>query len=285
VPEGDSVLVAANHLNAALAGKVLRRSDLRVPGFATSDLSGQTILEVASRGKHLLFRTDAGITLHTHFRMDGTWKVYGRGERWRHGPAHQVRVVLETDELVAVGFRLPVVELLSTERESHVVGHLGPDVLGPDWDPDEAVRRLTARPERAIGEALIDQTVMAGPGNVYKSEALFLTGVDPWTPVGSLRDPAHVVDMVKRLMEANRTTGMQITTGDRRPGRTHWVYGRERLLCRRCDTPIRKAMQLEGARESHRSFSTIAEELDRVTYWCPHCQPASASVPGELAEG
>lgn len=265
----------------------MRRSDFRVPGFATSDLSGQTVVEVVPRGKHLLFRTDAGITLHTRFMMDGTWRLYRRGERWRHGLRHEVRAVLETDDLVAVGYRLPVVELLPTSDEMRVVGHLGPDVLGPDWDAEEALRRLMWRADRAVGEALIDQTVMAGPGNVYKSETLFLVGVDPWTPVGDLRDPTHVVRTVKRLMEANRTAGMQITTGDRWRGRTHWVYRRERLPCRRCETPVRMAMQLARLRDA-RSFATITEELDRVTYWCPHCQPTPgrrrASVPGDLAK-
>jgi endonuclease-8 len=207
--------------------------------------------------------------------MDGAWKLYRPGERWRHGPGHQVRVVLETDDVVAVGFRLPVVEVLKTSREADVVGHLGPDVLGPGWDAGEALRRLTARSDREIGEALIDQTVRAGPGNVYKSEALFLRGVDPWTVVGDVHDPAALIDMMKQLMEANRTTGMQITTGDPRPGRSRWVYGRQRLPCRRCATPVRRAMQGRHRKtEGERAFVAISEELDRVTYWCPHCQPA-----------
>jgi endonuclease-8 len=288
MPEGDSVLVSAGKLHAALSRKVLQRTDFRVPAFATSDLAGQTVLEVDTYGKHILVRTDARITLHTHFRMEGTWKLYGRGERWRHGAAHQVRVVLETQEVVAVGFRLPVVELLATPLEHQVVGHLGPDVLGPNWDPAEALRRLTARPDRPIGEALIDQTVMAGPGNVYKSEALFLRGVDPWSRAGDVRDPPALIAMMKRLMEANRATGMQITTGDPRPGRSRWVYGRAGLPCRRCQTPIRRSMHLERSRGQRAALVTVTEELDRVTYWCPRCQPAlgaSGSVPGEIAKG
>lgn len=267
MPEGDSVLVAATRLHRALAGSRIERSDFRVPRLATADLAGQTIREVVPRGKHLLFRTDAGQTVHTHFRMDGTWHLYRRGERWRGGPDHEVRVVLETATRAAVGYRLPVVDLLPTEREGEVVGHLGPDVLGPDWDPAEAVRRLLERPEREVGAAIVDQRVMAGPGNVYKCEALFLRGVDPWTRLGELEDPRALVELIARLMEANRATGMQITTGDTRPGRTHWVHGRARQPCLRCGTAIGRRMQ-------HDVAGGEDGELDRVTFWCPTCQPA-----------
>jgi formamidopyrimidine-DNA glycosylase len=260
MPEGDTVLVAATRLHAALAGERLLASDLRVPRFATADLSGQTVDEVAARGKHLLLRTDAGVTLHSHLKMEGAWHLYRPAERWR-GPDFQVRVVLRTQAWVAVGFRLGIVELLPTAREHEAVGHLGPDVLGADWDAAEALRRLLADPDRAIGAALLDQRVMAGPGNIYKCELCFLRGVDPWTPVGQVDDPAGMVDLLKRLMEANRTSGRQITTGDTRPGRSHWVAGRHGKPCRRCGTPIRKANQQGGA------------DADRVTWWCPTCQP------------
>jgi formamidopyrimidine-DNA glycosylase len=148
-----------------------------------------------------------------------------------------------------------------------MVGHLGPDVLGADWDAAEAVRRLLADPDRAIGAALLDQRVMAGPGNIYKCELCFLRGVDPWTPVGQVDDPAGMVDLLKRLMEANRGSGRQITTGDTRPGRSHWVAGRNGKPCRRCGTPIRKADQQAGA------------DADRVTWWCPTCQPGPGGRP------
>ena len=149
--------------------------------------------------------------------MDGEWHLYRPGHRWR-GPWHEVRAVVETEPWVAVGFRLATVELLPTEREHQAVGHLGPDVLGPDWDPAEALRRLIADPDRPIGEVLLDQRVMAGPGNIYRNEVCFLLGVDPGTAVRRLDDPAQAVELVKRLMEANRHTGDQVTTGDRRPG-------------------------------------------------------------------
>jgi endonuclease-8 len=259
VPEGDTVFVAARRLHAALAGERLLRTDFRVPAFATSDLAGQRVREVVPRGKHLLFRTDGGITLHTHFKMEGRWDLHRPGTRWRH-PRHHVRVVLETEPWVAVGTLLGIVELLRTEDEAAAVGHLGPDVLGPDWDPDEALRRLRLRPEREIGQALLDQTVMAGPGNVYKSELLFLRGLDPWMRVEDVADLPKLVDLTHRVMEANRATGRQVTTGDTRRGRDRWVYGRAGDPCRRCGTTIRSAGQ-------------GAEPEDRVTYWCPHCQP------------
>jgi len=266
MPEGDTVFLAATRMHTALAGQRLVATDFRVPRFATADLSGQVVREVAARGKHLLLRTDAGTTLHTHFKMEGTWHLYRPKERWR-GPDFQVRAVLRTDPWVAVGFRLAICELLPTSGEHEVVGHLGPDVLGPDWDPAEALRRLRADPARAIGTALLDQRAIAGPGNVYKSEVCFLRGVDPWTPVGEVADLEGMVDLLKRLMEANRTTGSQITTGDTRPGRTNWVATRTGRPCRRCGTPIRKADQ-------------PSYDGERVTYWCPTCQPGQG--PGRV---
>ncbi len=259
MPEGDTVHLAADRLQRAFGGQRLTAFDLRVSAFATSDLSGVQVLEVVARGKHLFFRFDNELTLHTHFKMDGSWHLYQHGSRWR-GPHHQVRAVLETDRWVAVGFRLPVVELMPTNDEFKVVGHLGPDVLGPDWDPDAALERLTAFPERAISEVLIDQRVMAGPGNVYKSEICFLAGVHPQTLVREIADTEAIVLLTKRTMEANRATGRQITTGDTRSGRGQWVYGRAGLPCRRCGTSIRREHD-------------DAQLDSRVTFWCPSCQP------------
>ena len=259
MPEGDTVHLAARRLHAAIAGRRLTRTDFRVPSIATADLSGRTVREVVARGKHLLLRTDDGLTVHSHLKMEGSWHLYRPGERWR-GPDHQVRAVLETEPWIAVGWRLGILELLDTADEHRAVGHLGPDVLGPDWDADEAARRLGADPGRQIGVALIDQRALAGPGNIYKSEALFLRGVHPRTGVRDV-DLAPLVGLVKRLMEANRDTGRQITTGDRRPGRERWVYGRAGEPCRRCGTTIRREAQ-------------GPPDAERVTYWCPSCQPA-----------
>jgi endonuclease-8 len=266
MPEGDTVWLAGRRLHDALAGDRLTRSDFRVPQLATTDLAGRTVTEVVSRGKHLLTRVDDDLTLHTHFRMDGTWHLYRPGDRWRGGPQWQVRVLLETAAWQAVGYRLPVVELLPRDREDDAVGHLGPDILGPDWDPAEAVRRLGAQPDREVGDALLDQRNLAGIGNLYKAESLFLAGVDPWTRVGDVPDLPGLVDRAARLLDANRSTAAQVTTGDRRRGREHWVYERRGRPCLRCGTPVAAADQGRAP-------------YQRITYWCPRCQPASQRRP------
>ncbi len=261
MPEGDTVYLAGRRLHRALGGKSLTRTDFRVPRYATTDLSGRTLNEVASRGKHLMFRIEGNVTLHTHFKMQGSWHLYRSGQRWK-GPGFDARVILENADHVAVGFRLPVVDLIETAEEAAVVGHLGPDLLAPDWDADEAARRMMLAPDRPVAETLLDQSVMAGLGNVYKSEICFLSGLDPSTPVAELADPGALIDLSKRVIEANRETGSQITTGDPRPGRRHWVYGRAGQPCRRCGTSIR--LDAKG---------------ERVTYWCPRCQPIVGSKP------
>ena len=269
MPEGDTVWLAAQRMHEALAGRELTRSDFRVPALATVDLTGRTVLEVVPRGKHLLTRLSGGSTLHTHFRMEGSWHLYRPGDRWRGGPAWQVRVVLENAQWQAVGYRLPVVELLATDAESGVVGHLGPDLLAEDWDPAEALRRLRADPSREIGPALLDQRNLAGLGNLYRTEALFLQGVTPWTAVADVPDLPALVEKGRRLMLANRGRWEQSTTGLLRRGQTHWVFERSGQACRRCGTPI--AIAEQGA-----------APYARLSYWCPRCQlgPAAAPAPG-----
>src|SRR5215207_6017870 len=134
MPEGDTVWRACKRLDQALGKRELTRSDFRVPSLATADLSGRTVLEVVARGKHLLMRISDGVTVHSHLRMEGSWHLYRPGESWKGGPDFQVRAVLETSEWVAVGYRLPVLELVETEKEDTVVGHLGPDLLSPGFD-------------------------------------------------------------------------------------------------------------------------------------------------------
>jgi endonuclease VIII len=275
MPEGDSVWQTAAKLDDALAGGELTRCDLRVPKLATVDFSGEVVESVQPRGKHLLTRFSNGWTLHSHLRMEGRWQVFEPGEPWRGGPTHQIRAILGTKRQVAVGYRLPVLELLRTADESRAVGHLGPDLLDPEWDAasaNETVRRFQANPARPIGEALLDQRNLAGIGNIYKSELCFLTGVTPWTPVADVPDLPRLVDRAHRLLLANRDRPMRITTGETRPGRTMWVYGRKRSLCLRCGTPVRAADQ--GA---------LGEE--RVTYWCPSCQEGPAPSPAAWRPG
>jgi endonuclease-8 len=262
VPEGDTVWLAARRLDTALAGRPLTRFDLRVPQLATADLTGATVTAVLPRGKHMLIRFDRGLTLHSHFRMDGNWRLHRPGERWRGGPAYQVRAVLANADWEAVGYRLHDLALVPTTAEDTLVGHLGPDVLGPDWDADEAVRRLRADPRRPVGDALLDQRVLAGVGNLYKNEALFLVGVSPWRPAGEV-DLPKLVATAHRLMRANRDHPEQSTTGNVRRGEQHWLYGRGGQPCRRCGSRIRVSEQSPDGRP----------EYGRVTYWCPHCQP------------
>ncbi len=257
MPEGDTVYLAARNLNAALAGHVLTRCDIRVPKFATVDLTGDTIDEVASRGKHLLMRIGAH-TIHSHLKMEGSWHLYQHGTRWRR-PAHSARAVLETSEWVAVGYSLGVLEVIARAEEAAVVGHLGPDLLGADWNPDDAVRRLTADPARAVGLALLDQRVMAGLGNVYRNELCFLRGILPTRPVGEIEHPDKLVALAHRLIDANKDRVERTTTGKLR-GATDWVYGRAGRPCLRCGTTI-----LEGR------LGVNDLEL-RETFWCPRCQ-------------
>ncbi|MFI2039638.1 Fpg/Nei family DNA glycosylase [Streptomyces bottropensis] len=267
MPEGDTVWQAARRLHTALAGKVLSRSDLRVPKYATADLTGRTVLDVTPRGKHLLTRVEGGLTLHSHLRMDGSWKVYAHGERWRGGPAHQIRAILGNTERTAVGYRLPVLELIRTTDEHRAVGHLGPDLLGPDWDPDRALANLLSDPDRALGEALLDQRNLAGIGNVYRSELCFLLRVTPWLPAGALPEDlaARLPALAKKLLEANRDRPIRNTTGHRH--HDLFVYGRAPRPCLRCHTSVRVADQGDGSRE-------------RPTYWCPTCQPGPAPPSG-----
>lgn len=262
MPEGDTVWKTARVLHAALADRDLTGSDFRVPRLATVDLAGWRVVESASRGKHLLLRLahpqGRRLTLHSHLRMDGSWRVYADGERWRGGPAHRIRAVLRTADSVAVGYHLHDLALVPTADENRLVGHLGPDLLGTDWDPDEAVRRLRQRPDRAIAEALLDQRNLAGVGNLYKSEVLFLRGISPWAPVADVDDLAGVVELARRMLDANRDRWAQVTTGTDRSGRGTYVFERAGAPCRRCGTLIRRAGQ-----------------GDRITYWCPTCQPGA----------
>jgi endonuclease-8 len=266
MPEGDTVWRTARRLDAALAGPVLTRCDLRVPQLATVDLTGRRVLETASRGKHVLTRFEGGLTLHSHLGMEGAWQVRtaAAGRRGSGGPSHEIRALLGTADALAVGYRLPVLELLRTDEEDRAVGHLGPDLLGTDWDPEEALRRLLTDPARPVGEALLDQRNLAGIGNVYRSELCFLVRVPPWTPVGEVVSPARLVALARRLLVANRNRARRSTTGELHRDRVLYVYGRARRPCRRCGTTIRSA-----------ELGTAGER--RIAYWCPRCQPEPAT--------
>jgi endonuclease VIII len=265
MPEGDTVWLTARRLHEALSDRRLTETDFRVPAHATADLSGATVREVVARGKHLLHRFSGGpaedrpVTLHSHLKMEGSWHLYRPGIRWRR-PAHEARVVLRTDDRQAVGFSLGICELVATADEERVVGHLGPDLLGSDWDAEEALRRLRAAPSRNIAEALIDQRNLAGIGTLYRSETLFVAGVHPEASVADVPDLAALVQTARRLLAANREVAAQSTTGSTRRGQEHWVFKRSGRPCRRCGTTVQ-----------HRYLGVPQQE--RGVFWCPRCQP------------
>jgi endonuclease-8 len=264
VPEGDVVRRTAQRLHAALAGRTLTASDLRWPSLATVDLVGRDVLEVVSAGKHLLTRLGGDLTLHSHLRMDGSWHVHRTGEPWgRPRAAHKIRAILATADWTAVGHDLGTLDLVATDHEDTLVGHLGPDVLGPGWDPAEAVRRLRTEPDRPVGEALLDQRVLAGVGTFFMSEVLFLRGVSPWTRVAAAGDLDALVALTHRLLRANAERAIQSTTGDLRPGRQQYVHARSGRPCRRCGGLVRVAPIGIAPRE-------------RPAFYCPHCQPGPA---------
>lgn len=268
MPEGDTIARAARTLRAALVGRTLTDVRTTVPQVAALGprrLVGGTVADVEPRGKHLLhWFAPSGLALHTHMRMTGSWHVYRAGEAWRK-PSQWAKVVLETGEVTAVCFSAPVVELLSrTQVERHpALVALGPDAVHPDVDLAEARRRLDARGPTAVGEALLDQRVLAGVGNVYKSEVLFLHRLDPWTPVDAVPPAARdaLLATAARLLRHNAASPSprRATTGDAGTagGERLHVYGRARRPCPRCGTPVRVARQGEQA---------------RLTYWCPRCQ-------------
>jgi endonuclease-8 len=237
MPEGDTVFHTAEALRKALVGRTLTRCDVRVPRYATVDLSGHVVDEVCSRGKHLFIRVGPA-SIHSHLKMDGSWRVTTRPSR----ADHRVRIILEASDIRAVGIDLGVLEILERAHDGDVVDHLGPDLLGEDWDPK-------------IAEALLDQRIMAGIGNVYCNELCFVSGHLATAPVSAIANPQRLVARARDMLWANRFRQNRCTTGDMRAGRQLWVYGRAGQSCRRCGTPIKRH---DGG--------------ERVAYWCPACQ-------------
>ncbi len=278
MPEGDTIFRAAASLRTALLGEVvtvIRTTAPQVRRQLPGRLDGQTVTLVESRGKHLLLWFDpSGLALHSHMRMTGSWHLYAPGTRWRK-PEHLARLVLQTASTEAVLFSAPVIELLSPRQvETHrSLATLGPDPLAGDAtgpvDLDHAASLMAARGAMPIADALLDQQVMAGVGNVYKNEVLFIHAVDPWTPVAEV-DPDVRLAMLRTasdLLRANVAHGgpQRITTrrpedvrrAGRRASDALWVYGRAGRPCARCGSPIQMASLGEHA---------------RVTYWCRRCQ-------------
>lgn len=283
MPEGDSVHRAAAHTHRALAGRTLDRAELRVPRFSAVDLTGRTVIGAHSRGKHLFVVVGPDqhgrdpVTLHLHLKMEGRIRVLRAGERWRF-PAHTARLVLRAGDMEVVGTELGLLRALTPGEADEAVAHLGPDLLGEEWEPrastDEVVRRLCERPTRTLGEALLDQRNLAGLGTIYRAELCFLRGLDPRDPVASVPDLPAFVDLARRLLVANADRSVRVTTGDTRRGRELWVYGRDGRPCRRCGTAV-EAFRLGGRAElsGSRDPAEPTDSLDRIAYSCPSCQP------------
>jgi endonuclease-8 len=285
VPEGDTIAQSAATLAGVLVGRAVTRFRSTVTSVEGRALAlgvvGSQVTAVEARGKHLLIHfsagaavdasndasdtasaTSGGAVLRTHMRMTGAWHLYRLGSRWRK-PAHAARVVLEAGDVVAVCFSAPEVEILSANqlRGHAALQRLGPDLLAPDFDEAEALARLRAAADLEIADALLDQSTVAGIGNVYKSEVLFLERVNPFARVASLDDETlqRLLRTARRQMRRNVGVSERRTT-DSRQRSALWAYDRAGQPCARCGTPIRRALQGPHARS---------------TYWCPGCQECS----------
>jgi endonuclease-8 len=253
MPEGDTIFRAARALGDALAGRTVTRFVSVFPHLTRVDhdtpLAGQSVTGVESLGKHLLITFSSGLVLRTHMRMQGSWHLYRPGERWQRAH-HEMRIVIETADIHAVAFNVPVAEILTAAalERSETLGRLGPDLLADDFDASAAALRIAAS-ETEIGDALLDQSAIAGIGNIYKSESLFAAGVNPFIRAADLPRPTidRIIDKAVRLMRA------AVADSRRRP----YVYRRAGEPCRRCGSRI--SVKRQGVHA-------------RSTYWCPRCQ-------------
>ncbi|MCM3500641.1 Fpg/Nei family DNA glycosylase [Microbacterium sp. P26] len=263
MPEGDSVYRLRRRLEAATQGARIADGELRSGHAAGRSLAGLGIRNHDTHGKHLLTRFDDGSTLHTHLRMQGSWTITRAGRTLPTAVREKARVRFRLDDGREVwGLDLPVVDLVPTAREVDVVGFLGPDPLRDDWDAAEAVRRLSVRPSRPFVAALLDQSLIAGLGNLWVNELAFLRGIHPFAPIGAT-DLDALVELAARCLRVSATVpGMyQVTTGNARKGASHWVAGRAGRPCLRCGTRVRVRDEVANDPEQRR------------TWWCPRCQP------------
>jgi endonuclease-8 len=290
MPEGDSIFKAARTLQRALGGQLVTRFQTGLVKLARADdqepIAGRTLERVEAAGKHLLMTFSGDLVLRTHMRMNGSWHVYRPGERWQ-APARDMRIVIETADWVAVAFRVHEAEFVRADEvvRRTPVGELGPDLLNPAFVADEALRRMRALADRPIGEVLLNQRVLAGIGNIYRNEVLFMAGQHPDTPTGSLNDDElrGMIAIARRLLQENVAErpgpgapdarsparwgggpmmvtypGYRRTTRRMKPEDRFWVYARSGRPCRKCGAAI--------------AFRKTGDDA-RVTYWCPTCQP------------
>lgn len=305
MPEGDSVLRLSNRLQW-MSGRMVTHTDVRVPRYATVKLDGQHVHRVWPYGKHLFMHIGEQI-VHTHLKMEGVWSIHAAGSRWRR-PGYTARIVMRLSpqhpggpQIEIVGHDLGFVRIYEHGEYGKVIGHLGPDILAEDWADttvaggsacgadgdlgrgrwsgsgrDEAVRRIMLRPERSLGAALLDQKNVAGIGNEYRAEIMFLLGWHPAVSVGAVGESGveQAVDLSRRVMWENRLEPRRIFTGDKRPGMGDYVFGRAGKACRRCGEAIEQATL--GGRFAGADPDLDAGELERIIWWCPHCQKAES---------
>lgn len=260
MPEGDIALRVARRLDAALAGQQLVRGELRWGELGGIDLAGAVVLGNQALGKHLLTRLADGRTLHTHLRMDGTWRITRAGAERGADRSHRVRVVLGTAQWTCIGRELGMVDLLATRDEHRVVGHLGPDLLADDVDLEECGLRVRAAGDRPIGAVLLDQTVVCGIGTIYLAESLWTHRAHPSRPAGQVHEARDVCATARRLMLRSANARLPTATGEHGRGRGTHVHGRAGLPCRRCSTPI-DVLQVGPPGQ------------ERPAFFCPSCQP------------
>ena len=280
MPEGDTIFRAARTLHRALAGQAVVRFESVFPALTRvhedAPLTGRTVERVSAAGKHVLMQFSGGLVLRTHMRMNGSWHIYRPGESWRR-PRRDMRIVIATAPFEAVGFNIPVAEFLDPRAiaRQEDLRLMGPDLLGGAFDAAEAVRRFRERPGLSIADAVLNQRIVAGAGNVYKSEVLFLCKVNPFAPVAEVSDAQlhAILATARKHLQANvidptaaivTYRGYRRTTGRSDPAERLYVYGRAGKPCRTCGTPIE--MRAQGPHA-------------RLTYWCPSCQKARETAP------
>ncbi|KAB1501399.1 Fpg/Nei family DNA glycosylase [Corynebacterium sp. 320] len=287
MPEGDSVLQLSERLQW-MTGRTVTHTDIRVPRWATTSLTGQTVHRVWPYGKHLFMHI--GDTLvHTHLKMEGVWSIHAQGTRWRR-PHHTARIILRFTpqheggpQIEIVGHSLGFVRLHPAEAYPEVIAHLGPDILAEPhtWEStgkECALANIMTRPGRSLGAALVDQTMVAGIGNEYRAEVMFLLGWHPAIPVDAVGESGvtRALEVARRVMWDNRLEPHRVFTGDRRRGMSTYVFGRADRPCRRCGTLIETSTL--GGRWAGGDSELDSAELERIIWWCPHCQALERSA-------
>jgi endonuclease-8 len=282
MPEGDTIFRAARTLNRALAGRAVTGFETVLPKLSRVDfdcgITGRKVESVRARGKWMTMNFSGGLVLLTHMLMNGSWHIYRPGEAWQRRQI-DMRIVIKTEKIWAVAFNVPIAEFHTedTLRRRQGFRNLGQDVLGANFDPAMSIEHLRTRKDLAVGEALLTQSLMAGLGNVYKSEVCFACGVNPFRRIDSLSEDelSCLAETSRKFLLANvgeasgdqitTYTGMRRTTGRSNSEERLWVYGRRNEPCRKCGTPIESRKQGEGA---------------RTTFWCPACQTLRSATEG-----